>query len=265
MRLSELVQLLAKRHRRIGRRRAIRMQQRPHNDVTGVKHHHEQARQEPREKDLDDRNIGLHRIDHHGDRRRNQNAERAGTGQRAERHRLVVATLLQFRQRDLGDSGAGRSRRTGDRAEHPAGEHVHMHQPPRQPVQPGREAAKHLFRQLGAEQDLSHPDEQRQCRERPRCARTPDRGREHGARRNRGACELHPGPAGREQRDCNPHAAREQNDQKAEQNCRGGEQLQATPRSGSRARPLLRRSAPSAIRSAADSHATRGSVRRRRR
>ena len=76
---------------------------------------------------------------------------------------LVVAALLQFRQRDLGDRGAGRGRRARHRAEHAAGQHVDVHQPARQPVQPRRKAAKHFLRQSRAEQDFAHPDEQRQA------------------------------------------------------------------------------------------------------
>ena len=59
--------------------------ERPDHDVAGVERHHEQAGQEAGEKDLDDRDVGRHRIDHHGDRRRNQDAERARAGERAER------------------------------------------------------------------------------------------------------------------------------------------------------------------------------------
>ena len=35
-------------------------------------------------------------------------AQRAGAGQRAEADHLVIAALLQLRQRDLGDHGGGR-------------------------------------------------------------------------------------------------------------------------------------------------------------
>ena len=175
MRLSEFRELLAKAHRRIGRRRACRIGERPDRDVAGIKRHHQKARQEAGEENLDDGDVGLHRIDHHGDRRRDENAERAGAGERAEAHVLVIAALLQFRQRDLGDGGAGRGRRARHRAEHAAGQHIDVHQPARQPVQPRRKAAEHFFRQPRAKQDLAHPDEQRQARRATttRCCPTP--------------------------------------------------------------------------------------------
>ena len=133
-----------------------------------------------------------------------------GARERAEDYRVVVAALLQFRQRDLGDRRAGCGRRAGDRAEDAAGEHVHVQEPARHAVEPRREPAEHLLRQVGAEQDLAHPDEQRQRRQFPRRAVAPDLRREHRARRNAAGRELHAGPSGREQRNADPHAARKQ-------------------------------------------------------
>ena len=199
MRLSDSVTAPAKAHRRIGRRRALRIGERPDRDVAGIEHHHQQARQKSGEENLDDGDVRLHGVDHHGDRRRDENAERARTGQRAEAHVFVIAALLQFRQGDLGNRGAGRGRRSRYRAEHAAGEHVDVHEPARQPVQPGRESAKHLLRQPRAEQDFAHPDEERQGRERPRRAVAPHRRRKHAARRNAAAGELHAGPSRRHQ------------------------------------------------------------------
>ena len=210
MRLSDSAKLLAKTHRRIGRRRALRMDQRPGRDVAGIKRHHQQARQESGEENLNDGDVGLHGVDHHGDRRRDQNAERAGAGQRAEAQAFVIAALLQFGQRDLGNRGAGRGRRSGDRTEHAAGEHIDVHQPARQPVQPGRKSAEHFLRQPRAEQDFAHPDEERQGGERPRRAVAPHRRRKHAARRNAAADELHAGPSRRHQGNRDPDAGAEQ-------------------------------------------------------
>src|SRR3546814_2680709 len=49
--------------------------------------------------DLADRLLGDHAVDDQHDRRRDQQPERAGAGQRADRQRLVVAAFLQ-----LGDA-----------------------------------------------------------------------------------------------------------------------------------------------------------------
>jgi hypothetical protein len=81
----------------MGRRGAVRIGQRPHRDVAGIERHYQQAGQKSGEENLNDGDVRLHGVDHHGDRRRDQNAERAGTGQRAEAQVFVIAALLQFR------------------------------------------------------------------------------------------------------------------------------------------------------------------------
>ena len=194
-----------------------------------------------------------------------ENAERARARERAEADHLVVAALLQFGQRDLGDGRGGRRGGARHRAEDAAGQHVDVHQPAREPVEPGRQAAEHLLRQPGAEQDLPHPDEQRQRGERPRRAVAPDRGRQHRTGRDGGAGELHAGEAAGNQRDADPQSAGQQRDQQDEQQQRDLEQLHLTPRSAPRARPPLRRSAAWAARSAAGCPSRRGSIRRRKR
>src|SRR3546814_14368552 len=60
---------------------------------------------------------------------------------------------------DLGGGGAG------DRREDGATGHVHVQQAAGQPVEPGRKALEEVFREPRAEQDLAHPDEQRQGRQ----------------------------------------------------------------------------------------------------
>ena len=265
MRLSDSADAPAKAHRRLGRRRAFRIGERPDRDVTGIEHHHQQPRQKSGEKHLNDGNVRLHGVDHHGDRRRDENAERAGAGQRTQTQVFVIAALLQFRQRNLGNRGAGRGRRSRHRTEHAAGKHVDMHEPARQPVQPGRKSTKHFLRQPRAEQDFAHPDEERQGRQRPRRAVAPHRCRQHAARRNGAAGELHAGPSRRHQGDGDPDAATEQQRKKSEQDRGDGEKLHVRPRSAWRVRRLPRRSAASAIRSAARSRAGHGPAHRQKR
>src|SRR5690606_13332799 len=58
-----------------------------------------------------DRLIRGGRIDDQDDRWRNEQSERAGAGERADRHTLVVAPLLQLWQGDTPHGGRRRSRR----------------------------------------------------------------------------------------------------------------------------------------------------------
>ena len=253
MSCRELVQFLTKRHVRFGRRGFFRMRQGPGGDVAGVKRHHQKSRQEPGEKNLDDRNVRRDRIDDHGDRRWNENSQRSRAGERSERDHLVVAAFFQFRQRDLGDGRAGRGRGAGHRTENPARKHVDVHQPSGNPVKPGRKSTKHLLGESGAKKDFPHPDEKRQCGERPRIAVAPDCGGEDGAGRNATADELHADVAGRHQRHRDPHAAGEKDRQKYKKQCGNADELRHfRHRSEWLARRLPPRSAVSASRSAAD-------------
>ena len=197
-------------------RRLVWVPQRPPDDVTRVEGHDDQAGNEAREKDLDDRNLGRHRIDHHGDRGWDEDPERAGPGQRAEAHFLIVAPALQLGQRDLGDGGAGCGRGTRDRSEDAAAEHVHMHQTARQPADPRRETAKHLFGKFGPEQDLAHPDEEGQGGQRPGIGAAPRRGGEDLAGRHLSS-QQQGNPAARHQRHRDPDAPAQQQREHAEQ------------------------------------------------
>ena len=50
--------------------------------------------QDAGDEELGDRDVGAHAVDDHDDRGRNQQAERAGAGQRADDHLLGVAARL---------------------------------------------------------------------------------------------------------------------------------------------------------------------------
>ena len=115
---------------RLGRRHARLVAQAPPDDKAAEQCHQQEAWQEAREENADDRRIGRDRIDHHRDRRRDQDAERAGGCERAERDLFVVAALAQLRQRDLRDRRAGRRRRAAHRAEDAAAEHRGVHSRP---------------------------------------------------------------------------------------------------------------------------------------
>src|SRR5213078_191251 len=148
-----------------------------------------------------------------------QKAERAGAGERADRHRLVVTALEQLGDGDAADRGSGGGRRARDRCENAAAEDVAVHQPARQRRHPRREAAKHVLRNPGAKQDLAHPDEERQRGERPAGARSPDRGCHQAAGRRIGE-KSHRDPADAKQGERDPKTGNQQQRQSADENDR---------------------------------------------
>jgi hypothetical protein len=186
------------------------------SDVAGEQQHQQQSRQEAGQEDADDRCVGGNRVDDHRDRGRYQDAQRAGGRQRADRQFLVVAAALEFGQRDLGDGRAGRGRRARDRSEHAAADDRRVHQPAGNPVQPGAQAFEHFLAELGPEQDLAHPDEQRQRRQFPARVAFPER-REQVLRRQGVGEEGLADPADDRQRHRDPHATGEQQQHDGEQ------------------------------------------------
>ncbi len=214
--VARLPDLLVQRGGWIGRRHPVGMPQAPPADVAREQQHEQQPRQEARQEDADDGGIGGHRIHHHGDGGRDEDAQRAGRGQRAEGQALVVAAPQQFRQRHLADGGAGGGRGSRHRAEDAAAQDGGVHQPARHPVEPGPQAFEHLLAQPRAEQDLAHPDEKGQRGQLPARIALP-KGREQ-VLAGLGAGEeglAHPAADGQRHRD--PDAAREQHDHHQQQ------------------------------------------------
>ena len=80
-----------------------------------------------------------------------------------------------------------------------------MQQPPREPTGPGRKAREHVLRQARAEENLAHPDEERQRRQRPGVGGAPDVGGEVVADGAAGE-DRHADEPGAEQRQCHPDA-----------------------------------------------------------
>ena len=106
------------------------MPQRPDDDVPGKQRGQQQAGYDPGDEEMGDRDVGGDAIDDHDDRRRDQQAERAGAGQRADGDVLGIAAALQLRQRHLADGRARRGGRAGDRGEDGAADDVGVEQPP---------------------------------------------------------------------------------------------------------------------------------------
>jgi hypothetical protein len=164
------------------RRRAAGIQQRPEHGVAHEQGDHHDAGQNSGDEQARDRYLGHEAVDDEHDRRRDEQAEGARAGERAQDHALVIAPLAQLGDGDLADGGAGRGRRAGDGGEDAAAQDVDVHQAPGQAREPRAEAVEHVLGEARAEQDLGHPDEQRQGGQRPAAARAPDRVGHHPAR-----------------------------------------------------------------------------------
>ena len=200
------------RHRRLGRRHAFLVEQRPDDDEAHEQPGQHDARDHAGDEQPRDRLLGDGGVDDQDDRGRDQQAERAGAGQRADRHLFVVAALQQFGQRDAADRCAGGGGGAGHRGKDRAADHVDMQQPAGQFLQPRRQPLEHVVGQFGAVEDLAHPDEHRQSGEVPGIRRRPYRGGEHLPGRR---CHFghHRGKAADRERQRDPHAGAEHREQ----------------------------------------------------
>ncbi len=215
-------QLLHEAEHRVARGHLPRVAQRPQHDVAREQRRQHQARQHAGNEQPGDRDFGRDAIDDHDDRRRDQQAQRAGAGQRAHDHGFGVATAREFGQRHLADGGAGGRAGARHRRKDGAAHHVGVQQPPGQRLHPGRQALEHVLAEPGAKQDLAHPHEQRQRGERPAAGRTPD-GDGHGVARRARAEQLHADPRHARQREADPHAAAQNQEQRKNQQAGDGD------------------------------------------
>ena len=206
-------QLLGQRHRRVGRRDQVRVPDRPAGDVEREDAGEDDARDHAADEELRDRDVGGDAVDDHDDRRRDEQAERAGAGERAERHHVGIAALGELGQAHLADRRAGRRARARDGGEDRAADDVGVQQPPGQALHPRRQALEHVLAEAGAKEDLAHPDEERQGGQRPARRRAPDRHRHRVAGRPR-AEQLHADPGDARERQADPDAAREDDEER---------------------------------------------------
>ena len=86
-----------------------------------------------------DRGLGGDAVEDEGDRRRNENAERAAGADRAGGDLVRIAAAAHLRNAHLADGGAAGGRRAGERREDRAGAEIGNHQPAGQPVEPAVE------------------------------------------------------------------------------------------------------------------------------
>jgi hypothetical protein len=204
--------LLAPVRHGFGRRHAVLVHGRPYHHIGGEHRRQQDAGADAGEEESRDRLFGRRAVDDHDDRGRNEEAEGAGAGERADGEPGVVAALLQFRQRHAPDGGGRRGGGAGNAGEQRAAEDVDMQQPAGQPARERREALEHVGGQPRAKQDLAHPDEHRQRGQVPAVHRAPDAAGEDGADRGRGG-DLHRHEADSHQREADPQAAKQQPEQ----------------------------------------------------
>ena len=121
----------------------------------------EQARADRREVERAHRGFGDQRVDDEGDAGRDQVAERAAGGERAQNHLRVVARAVEEGEGDRAHGGGGRDRGAGDRREHAACRDVGVQQAAGQAIEPDIERAIEPLGKAGAQQDLAHQQEQR--------------------------------------------------------------------------------------------------------
>ena len=86
-----------------------------------------------------DRGLGRDAVEDEGDRRRNEDAERAARADRAGRDVVGIAAPAHLRDAHLADGGAAGRRGARERGEDRAGAEVGDHEPAGQPVEPAVE------------------------------------------------------------------------------------------------------------------------------
>nr|CAA46093.1 hypothetical protein [Bordetella pertussis] len=214
--VAGLLQLLHERDARIGGRHGAGVPDGPPGDIAHEQQRQQEAGENAGDEQLGDGDVGRHAVDDHDDGRRNQQAQGTGAGQRAEDLVLRIAAPRQFGDGHLAHRGAGGGRRAGNRGEDGAADDVGVQQPAGQPVQPRREALEQVLGQAGAEQDLAHPQEQRQGGQRPARRGAPDRDG-HGVAGRPAGEDFHADPGRAGQGEANPDSATQQREDRDDQ------------------------------------------------
>ncbi len=109
--------------------------------IAGEQNHQQQGRADRGEKQAAERLFGRYRVEDHGDRRRQQDAERAARRDDSGREAARIAALAHFRNAGRADRRAGRGRGPSHGGEQRAGEHIGDAEPARNAVHPGMECA----------------------------------------------------------------------------------------------------------------------------
>ena len=119
------------------------------------------ARDEAGEVEVRDRGVGQESEDDQVDRGRDQNAERASGGERAEEQGLIVAVASHQRHRHGADRGRGGDARAGRGGNGDACSDVRVHQSARKPGQPLHHGPVHPLGDARPHHDLAKQNEHR--------------------------------------------------------------------------------------------------------
>ena len=130
-------------------------------DVRHEAQRQQDSRDDAGDEQLADRIVGERPVHDHVDRRRDQDAQRAAGGERAQRTAHRVAARVQRRQCDRADRRRGGNRRAGRGGEQRARADVGVQQAARQSSEPCRERRVHAVGDAGAQQQLAQQHEQR--------------------------------------------------------------------------------------------------------
>ena len=141
----------------------------------------------------------------HGDRRRQQNAERAAGGDDAGGKSAGIAALAHFRNAGRADRRAGRGRRSCHRREQRAGKNVGDAEPAGHAMQPRMQRRIQILAGAGPADRGALEDEQRDRQQRDRGHFLVDVLR-HGIERGRGHVDAHEHHGDRAQRKRDRHA-----------------------------------------------------------
>ena len=183
----------------------FRVEQSPHDDPAAEQYRQHQTGQHASHEQLGDRKLCRYAVHNQDDGWWNQQAQCCRATERADDLRFGVAAFLQFWNVHLAHCGARCGGGAGYRGKDGAANDVGVQQPTGQRIDPGRQAAKHVFGQVGAVENFSHPHKQRQGSQRPAAGRAPDG---HGHRITGSTCreKLHAKPSHSGQSQADPHS-----------------------------------------------------------
>ncbi len=150
-----------------GQRRLVLLVGAEHG-IAGKQHHQQDAGAYPGQEQAAQRLFGRHRVQYHGDRRRQQDTQRAAGGDDAGREAGRVAALAHFGDAGRADRRAGGRRGTSHGREQRAGKHVGDAQSTGYLVQPGVDRRIQVFagRRLADGRALQDKQRYRQQRDR---------------------------------------------------------------------------------------------------
>ena len=192
----------------------------PANDVGHEQPGQHKPGNDAGQEQLGDRFIDRHAIDNQCQRWRDHEPQCSRPGQRADDHIFGIAALAKLGNRHLADRRQCRGGGSGHGGKDRAAGDIGMQKSSRKPPHPGRQPAEHILGQSRSEENLAHPDEQRQRRQCPARRPGPDCGDHRITSRARGE-QLHPDIGDADKRQPDPDRASEKREHRKQED-RGG-------------------------------------------